>query len=83
MVKVIVSVRSPTEIICPKSVLKLKFHLEIELVKAIELKQTLVSNWKLFEQLPQRSMGKMAMGNKVGKNKNLIIVLICNKKITN
>ena len=58
MVKVIVSVCSPTDIIRPKSVLKLKFHLEIQLVKAIELKQTLVANGKLFEQLPQRSAGK-------------------------
>lgn len=52
MVKVIVSVCSPTDIICPKSVLKLKFHLEIQLVKAIELKKkkkTLVANGKLFE----------------------------------
>lgn len=58
MVKVIVSAYSPTDIIHPKSVLKLKFHLEIQLVKAIELKQTLVANGKLFEQLPQRSLGK-------------------------
>jgi len=57
MVKVIVSVCSPTDIIHPKSVLKLEFHLEIQLVKATELKQTLVANGKLFEQLPQRSLG--------------------------
>lgn len=58
MVKVIVSVCSPIDIIHPKSVLKLKFHLEIQLVKAIELKQTLVANGKLFEQLPLRSQGE-------------------------
>lgn len=58
MVEVIASVCSPTDIICPKSVLKLKFHLEIRLVKATELEQTLVANGKLFEQLPQRSVGK-------------------------
>lgn len=58
MAKVIVSVCSPTDIIHPKCVLKLKFHLEIQLVKATELKQTLVANGKLFEQLPPRSLRK-------------------------
>lgn len=55
MVKVIQPVFSPPDIIHPKSVLKLKFHFEIQLVKAIELKQTLVTNGKLFRQLLQRS----------------------------
>lgn len=55
MVKVIQSVFSPVDIIQPKSVLKLKFHLEIQLVKVTELKQTLVANGKLFRQLLQRS----------------------------
>lgn len=55
MVEVIQSVFSPADIIHPKSVLKLKFHLEIQLVKVTELKQTLVANGKLFRQLLQRS----------------------------